>query len=235
MINWCNDNNGFIQAVLITVYVFATVAICIANFKSSNASRKQLNYQRKHDEEANRARVVPSLRVLEGSLICLCFSNIGHEMGTNLKISFNEEWVKAYERLPINKQTIERFLDNIKRVGDRPFLPPNQAYEVVLFICRSTEFIILDQLPEVEITCSIDSGGKHYEDTYSFFVRPNGSLTLTTDYVRLEKKKADSLEKILRSLQQIERDNRKHMYYHEKYDLDVEDDSLEMKSKLSDQ
>ena len=189
MIKWCNDNNGFIQAILITVYVFATIAICIANFKSSSASRKQLAYQRNHDEDVNRARVVPTLRVLEGSLICICFSNIGHELGTNLKISFNEEWLKAYEKLPINQTTIKRFMENVKRIEDNPFLPPDRAYEIVVFICMSTEFHFLDQLPRVEITCSIDSGGEHFDDKYAFFIRPNGSLTLTTDYIRFEKKK----------------------------------------------
>ncbi len=208
MIQWCNENNGFIQAVLIFVYVVATIAICIASFKSSRASRRQLDYQRKHDEDVNRARVVPSLRILEGTLICLCFSNIGHELGTNLKITFNEEWIKAYEQLPINKNHIERFLDNVRRIGDNPFLPPDRSYEVVVFICKSTEFIQLDQLPKVEITCSVDSGGKHYDDKYDFFIRPNGSLTLTTDYVRLEKNKADSLEQITKSLSEMEKDAR---------------------------
>jgi len=206
MIKWCNDNNGFIQAVLIFVYVVATIAICIASFKSSRASRKQLDYQRKHDEDVNRARVVPSLRILEGTLVCLCFSNLGHELGTNLKISFNEEWIRAYEQLPINEEHIEIFLENVRRIGDNPFLPPDRSYEVVVFICMSTEFIKLDQLPKVEITCSVDSGGKHYDDKYVFFIRPNGSLTLTTDYVRLEKKKADSLEKISKKLDNMESD-----------------------------
>lgn len=226
MIKWCNANNGFIQTVLITVYVIATIAICFANFKSSSASRKQLIYQRKHDEDANRARVVPTLRVLEGNLICLCFSNIGHELGTNLKITFNDEWLRMYEKLPINKTTIERFMESIKRIGDNPFLPPDQSYEIALFICMSTEFQVLDQLPKVEITCSIDSNGKHYDDKYSFFVRPNGSLTLTTDYVRFEKKKTDSLKEISDSLKRIERDNRKHIYFHEKPELDEEEKDM---------
>lgn len=216
MIQWCNENNGFIQAILIFVYVVATVFICVANLRLAHASKKQLDYQRKHDEDVNRARVVPSLRILEGTLICLCFSNIGHEMGSNLKISFNEEWIRAYEQLPINKEHIERFLDNVRRIEDNPFLPPDRSYEIVVFICMSTEFIKLDQLPKVEIICSVDSGCKHYDDKYAFFIRPNGSLTLTTDYVRLEKKKADSLEKISNSLQHIERDNKLHIYYHEK-------------------
>lgn len=226
MIKWCNDNNGFIQAVLITVYVFATIAICIANFRSSSASRKQLAYQRKHDNDINRARVVPTLRILEGHLICLCFSNIGHEIGTNLNIKFNEEWLKAYEKLSINQTTKDRFLESVKRIGDNPFLPPDRAYEIVVFICLSSEFLYFDQLPKVEIVCSIDSGEEHYDDKYAFFIRPNGSLTLTNDYVRFEKKKTDSLEGISKSLQNIERDNRRHIYQHEKEELDKEEQAF---------
>ena len=40
-IEWLNENNGFIMALLTLVYVIATIFICIFNYKSAKATKEQ--------------------------------------------------------------------------------------------------------------------------------------------------------------------------------------------------
>ena len=45
MVSWMNDNNGFIIGLLTLVYVIATILICVFNYNSATAARKQTGVQ----------------------------------------------------------------------------------------------------------------------------------------------------------------------------------------------
>jgi hypothetical protein len=104
MIEFCNENSGFIMALLTLVYVIATILICWANFRSSQATKKQNELQIKMDEEDNRARIIPYRKILENNLVCLCFANVGHQIASDVKISFSEEWIKQLDSLSFSRK-----------------------------------------------------------------------------------------------------------------------------------
>ena len=51
MIEWINNNEGFLMVAITLVYVIATVFICIFNGKSASASRKQIEEAQKQQKQ----------------------------------------------------------------------------------------------------------------------------------------------------------------------------------------
>lgn len=51
MIDWINENNGFLMVVITLVYVIATILICVFNGKSAKASREQIIASQKQQEQ----------------------------------------------------------------------------------------------------------------------------------------------------------------------------------------
>lgn len=45
IVSWMNNNNGFVMGLLTLVYVIATILICVFNYKSATAARKQTEVQ----------------------------------------------------------------------------------------------------------------------------------------------------------------------------------------------
>ena len=51
MIEWINDNSGFVMAIITFIYVVATIMICVFNGKSAKASREQISASQKQQKQ----------------------------------------------------------------------------------------------------------------------------------------------------------------------------------------
>lgn len=201
VIEWLNANNGFIMAVLTMVYVIATILICIFNYKSAIAARKQTEESIRQFEESNRAYVIPRFETLEGQLYCLVFQNIGRTMAEKLKIQISDDWLDCLKRTQKNSSVAETLL---KLGKTEIFLPVDDKYMYAICVPAdgTGDYTVLCEKP-LKISISYKSGNKLYSEEYELPMEGVNCIINTSDYVRLEQKKRASLDNIGRQLNKI--------------------------------
>lgn len=201
MIDWLNINNGAIMAILTLVYVVASILICIFNYKSASAARKQTEEAQRQFEELNRAHVIPRFITLEGQLFCLAFHNIGNTMAEKLNIKVSEEWLSCLKRTQKNSRVADTLL-NLANI--ETFLPAGDKYLYSICIPAdgTGDYLTLCE-KQLIISISYQSGEKSYEEDFNLPMKGINSIINTSDYVRMEKKKRDSLDAIEKQLKSI--------------------------------
>lgn len=201
VIIWMNDNNGFVMAVLTFVYVIATIFICIFNGRAASATRKQTEEAQRQFEENNRANVIPRFITLEGQLYCLAFHNIGKTMAEKLVIKISSEWLECLRNTQKNSEVAET-LEKLKEIGI--FFPVDDKY--VYPICvpadGTGDYLKLCEKP-LKIDIEYYSGVKKYKQQFELPMKGINCIVNTSDYVRMEHKKRDSLDKIEKQLEKI--------------------------------
>lgn len=201
VIIWMNDNNGFVMAVLTFVYVIATIFICIFNGRAASATRKQTEEAQRQFEENNRANVIPRFITLEGQLYCLAFHNIGKTMAEKLVIKISSEWLECLRNTQKNSEVAET-LEKLKEI--EIFLPVDDKY--VYPICvpadGTGDYLKLCEKP-LKIDIEYYSGVKKYKQQFELPMKGINCIVNTSDYVRMEHKKRDSLDKIEKQLEKI--------------------------------
>ncbi len=60
---YLNKNSGALTFLITTVYVIATIAICLANIMSANASRRQLLEAKRQYEDEKKLKLMPCIQV----------------------------------------------------------------------------------------------------------------------------------------------------------------------------
>lgn len=83
----------WIMVAISFMYVAATILICISNFGSSKASKRQAAELKRQFEETNRAFVTVSLETVTGGLIAVCVKNHGRLIANEVKVRFQEEFL----------------------------------------------------------------------------------------------------------------------------------------------
>ncbi len=207
MINWLNDNSGFIMAILTFVYVIATILICIFNYKSAKATNDQIKESYKQFIESSRARIVPKIIVLEGEMLCISFQNIGKDIATNVVINVDEKWLKLLDKTKTFPETAEK-LRIIKK--KKLFLTVDQQLCYGIYIPGNgyNDYEILEK-QDLIVDISYETLGEVYQEHYEIPLSGYNFLVNTSDYVRLTKKQInemkstnDELKKINRSLKE---------------------------------
>ena len=201
IIDWLNANNGALMAVLTFVYVIATILICVFNYKSASATRKQTEESQRQFEESNRAHVIPRFIMLEGQLYCLAFHNIGRTMAENLNIKISAEWLSCLKRTQKNSSVA----DTLSNLADiETFLPVDDKYLYSICIPAdgTGDYSVLCEKPLI-IDISYQSGNKLYSEKFNLPMKGINSIINTSDYVRMEKKKRDSLDAIEKQLKSM--------------------------------
>ena len=90
-----NDNSGGLTFLITVVYVVATIAICIANIQSANASKKQLEEMRKQYAEENRPRIEVEFLFERRSFYGLRFINHGKSTAQNVEIQLSDAFIDS--------------------------------------------------------------------------------------------------------------------------------------------
>lgn len=83
----------WIMIWITAVYVIATIAICVANIKSADATRKQLQEQQRQFNESNRAFVTVTFEIVRSGLAMLRIQNNGKQIAQNVQISISEHFM----------------------------------------------------------------------------------------------------------------------------------------------
>lgn len=83
----------WIMIAITAVYVIATIAICIFNFKSAQASQNQIKESQRQFAETNRPHIVVGIRIESNYFMCIYIKNIGNDVADNIEIKFNSDWL----------------------------------------------------------------------------------------------------------------------------------------------
>ena len=201
VIEWLNKNNGAVMAVLTLVYVVATIVICFFNYISLKEVRNQTKEAQRQFEEANRAHVIPRFITLEGQLYCLAFHNIGKTMANKLKIQVSGEWLSCLKRTKKNSRVAD-VLSNL--ANTEIFLPADDKYLYSICIPAdgTGDYMILCEKPLI-IKISYRSGMKFYSEEFVLPMKGINSILNTSDYVRMEGKKRESIDAIQTQLKNM--------------------------------
>lgn len=204
IIQWLNENNGFVMAILTAVYSITTFLICIFNYKSAAAARKQTKESIRQFEESNRAYVIPRFETLEGQLYCLVFQNTGRTMAEKLNIKVSAEWLDCLKKTQKNASVA----NTLSGLGELEiFLPAGDKYMYAICVPAdgTGDFAILCEKPLI-ISFSYKSGNKSYSEEYELSLKGINCIVNTSDYVRMEQKKRESLNDIVEQLKRIDKE-----------------------------
>lgn len=201
IINFFNDNQGFVMCFLTLVYVIATILICVFNHRSAAASIRQTLESQHQFLENNRARVIPRFVTLEGQLYCLAFHNIGKTIAENLVIQISKDWIECLRKTEKNSDVSDTLL---KLAKTKIYLIPDDKimYSVCVLNDGSGDYLKLCEKPlKIQITYTSDGG--NYSDCFELPMKGINSISNTSDYVRMETKKINQLNSIANELTEI--------------------------------
>ena len=108
-----NSNSGGLTFLITVVYVVATIAICIANIQSANASKKQLEEMQKQYAEENRPHIEVEFLFERRSFYGLRFINHGKSTAQNVEIPLSDAFIDSLgstKYIIVYMSTYETFL-----------------------------------------------------------------------------------------------------------------------------
>lgn len=106
----------WIMIAITSAYVVATIFICIFNYRSAKATREQVAEAKRQFDETNRAFVTVSLESIRGGLIVLCIKNNGKMIADNVKVRFEDEYIKKFSSR-INKEHLIKLNQSSFSIG----------------------------------------------------------------------------------------------------------------------
>jgi len=126
-----------------TVYVIATILICIFNYRSAKATREQVLEQKRQFDEINRPNIDIVVEIVRKGIICLRIENTGKRLAQNIKMNICDEFINQL-KLINERNTFNLLANSIFRLGI------GQIW--YLYICLSEE---LTQLSNVLLKIDI--------------------------------------------------------------------------------
>ena len=206
IISWMNDNNGFIMGLLTLVYVVATIFICVFNYKSAAAARKQTETQINQFNAMNRPNIIPCFTMVEGAMFCLTFKNIGNECAKNLKITINQEWLNCFDEALKQKQMPGNIKESLQ---NEFFLPPNDDIKFVLMIPGDGTTMYQEISKEkIKIHLSYNrnrSQESFYDDFELDLLTMAGLILDKSDFIRKMEKQEKALKDISKNIKSVEK------------------------------
>lgn len=144
---------NWVMVIITGVYVVATIAICVANFKSAKASKMQLEVMKKQYEEENRPYVEVELHYERHLIYSLRFVNHGKQTAQRFRVDFNHEFTESLPE-PSFRRNIE------KQKGKECIIGVGQHYD--LFIGSNKLREITSWVP-IKGRITYQSNGNLYE------------------------------------------------------------------------
>lgn len=92
-----SSTTDWVMVIITGVYVIATIFICIANFKSANASKQQLTEMRQQFKKNNRPRIEVEFIFEKRTYFGLRFINHGNLTAQQVSIDFDESFINSIE------------------------------------------------------------------------------------------------------------------------------------------
>ena len=114
----------WLMVAITIVYVVATIIICYAKIKSSNATKEQVAEAKRQYEEEHRAYITYEFFFSRRTYYGLRFTNQGKRLATNVQILLKQEFVDCIS---------SEFFDGINELKNKEFtLGIGQSYDIYL-------------------------------------------------------------------------------------------------------
>lgn len=201
IIKWFNSNSGFSMFLLTLVYVFATILICIFNYRSAKATKDQITESRRQFIEQSRANIIPKIITLRGTMVCLSFHNIGKDIANEVVINISETWLKKLD------QTNEYNAVKLRKLKETPlFLTVDQ--EIVYDLCDpkdgKQDFQKLGEV-NFEVDIRYQSDGNNYNKNFVIPFSSYSYMLDTSDYVTISNRKIKEMKQLEKELKYMRR------------------------------
>ena len=83
----------WIMIIITTIYVIATIVICISNKRSADAAKEQTREMIKQYNENNRPYIIVKFEIVRLGLLCFVVENVGNMPAIGLEIDLCREFI----------------------------------------------------------------------------------------------------------------------------------------------
>lgn len=189
----------WLTALSTTVYVVATIVICIANFKSSKATREQTREQQRQFEELNRPCIDVYYDVIRNGLATLHIENTGKRLAKDVIITINESFL-----FQITDKRVQAALKTLP--GNSFNLGVNQSW----YLNLGAAFSIRESTSEpIVVSVSYSDGYRTYSASFKIDLAAFDSILLYDSVLgeisKHQKKMSENSEKQIKALSEIQR------------------------------
>lgn len=185
----------WIMVIITAVYVIATIAICVFNYKSAQASQNQIKESQKQFEEMYRPHIVAGIKIESDVFMCLYIKNIGNDVADNIEIAINQDWLGL-----INE---EEYLDPLQElISERFMLVPGQeivrAFTYVIVGVGNSWLDVFNKHPvEICISYNKQNTSISYNDKFVY------NIKLFRSMFKEKEEHEKEIKKISKSLKSI--------------------------------
>lgn len=138
MIEWINNNNGFVMAIITLIYVIATIMICVFNGKSAKASREQITASQKQQQQ-NAGLQLYSMR---SNVIHKVVHREFNEVFWDIPILFTSPLFDEFSNVAFDQGALEKLEAAIKAFEtDLGIILPQQRAESYIQMIHSARLI----------------------------------------------------------------------------------------------
>lgn len=138
----------------VAISAIATALMTLVTFFTLIQNRKQLNELKRQWHEANNAKLIFSIIIIDNFLICLEVKNIGNSIAKDIKFSINDSFLQKL----IHSRLKETFVDLNKHSF---YLKPNEKKQYILCHTRSSE---TSHYELYDTNISIEESNKNYDE-----------------------------------------------------------------------
>ena len=107
----------WIMVGITAIYVIATILICLFNYRSAMATRKQVQEQKRQFDEVNRPNIDITFECIRNGLICIKIENTGRKLAKNVKLVFNKDFIESIQKIGVNTKSLIELSRSIFTLG----------------------------------------------------------------------------------------------------------------------
>lgn len=97
-------NADWVMVIITGIYVIATALICLANFKSANASKEQLKEMQKQYAEMSRPQIEIEFHYIKKAWYIARFVNHGNQTAQHVRINIDQCFIDSLSEEPIKNE-----------------------------------------------------------------------------------------------------------------------------------
>lgn len=116
----------WIMIIITTIYVVATIVICISNKRSADAAKEQTSEMIKQYNENNRPYIIVKFEIIRSGLLCFVVENVGSMPAIGLEIDLCREFI---DNIP-DERMVGRVTEFVE--SKDMYLAPNQRMYITL-------------------------------------------------------------------------------------------------------
>ena len=116
----------WIMIIITTIYVIATIVICISNKRSADAAKEQTREMINQYNENNRPYIIVKFEIVRSGLLCFVVENVGNMPAIGLNIELCKEFI---DNIPDDRMRV-RVIEFVE--SKDIYLAPNQRMYITL-------------------------------------------------------------------------------------------------------